>query len=175
MPAGQFPPPSEPAEAARAPPGTQSQHTSSYKTNQGGVLSWSSGWGTHRAAGRTRCRGCCVVRERKYGTAVSGWPAAAGVPNWRFGPRTCSASRERRSGPCRGPRAARWPAAACPPPGGRRREFCQCADALSPSLLRHLLKGEGGCSRMAELPPPPTPASMAFLEASVKLAEQTLR
>ena len=28
------------------------------------------------------------------------------------------------------------------------REFCHFADALSPSLLKHLLKEEGGCSRM---------------------------
>ena len=31
----------------------------------------------------------------------------------------------------------------------RRREFCYSAEAPSPSLLRRLLKGRGGCGRMA--------------------------
>ena len=30
--------------------------------------------------------------------------------------------------------------------GSRRREFCHSADTPSPSLLKHLLKGEGGAA-----------------------------
>ena len=32
------------------------------------------------------------------------------------------------------------------------REFCYFADALSPSLLKHLLKAEGGCGGMTAAP-----------------------
>ena len=35
---------------------------------------------------------------------------------------------------------------------------CHFADATSPSLLKHLLKVEGGCSRMTELSPTARPA-----------------
>ena len=44
----------------------------------------------------------------------------------------------------REPPAAAW---------SRRREFCHFADALSPSLLRRLLKGEGGCKRRVTVSP----------------------
>ena len=39
----------------------------------------------------------------------------------------------------------------------RRRECCHSADAPSPSLLKHLLKGEGACSRLTELSPTARP------------------
>ena len=47
-----------------------------------------------------------------------------------------------------------------------RREFCHFADALSPSLLKHVLKGDGGCSRMTASPT----ASGAGGELAVVLA-----
>ena len=56
-----------------------------------------------------------------------------------------------KSRPARSHPAPRTKTGARPGPS-RRREFCHFADTPSPSILKHLLNVEGGCSRMTVSP-----------------------
>ena len=103
----------------------------------------------------TEVRGGCS-RMTVSPTAIGGGYATASggvgsLPCAFRSPRAQITTPQKTTVDCAIPADRRYPAE---PPRGTtsRRRDCHFTDALSPSLLKHQLKGEGGCSRMTVSP-----------------------